>query len=274
VLARSLSCLVLVFVAGCGGKVVALGSTSESQPSAGSEGSRGEPDSGGPVTTICLGDCSDAATTANVCVDIDLSTYDQSCDTASDCLPVAAGLLCTGECTGTCPNAVISKSEGARYDAATTFIANQTPQIACACPAEGFPQCVNHQCRSCDPNGAGISDCSDLDAQPPPDSAPPDAGQCVDIELSTYDQSCQESSDCVAIYSGTVCTSAGSCLCPDSAINQSGQARYDAVINSLTFTGPPCACPFFGSPTCASGTCVMCVPGSGTAGCPDAAASP
>jgi hypothetical protein len=264
VLSRSLSCLVLI--AACGGKVVAVGSTSESQPSAGSEGSRGEPDSGGPVTTICLGDCSDAATTAKVCVDIDLSMYDQSCNQASDCLPVAAGLLCTETCS--CPGSVINKSEGARYTAATAILSSQSPTVACSCDAGGSPQCVNHQCQACNPS------CPDLDAQPPPDSAAPDAGQCVDIELSTYDQSCQESSDCVAIYSGTVCTGAGSCLCPGSAINQSGQARYDAVINSLTFTGPPCACPFFGSPTCASGTCVMCVPGSGTAGCPDAAASP
>jgi hypothetical protein len=193
------------------------------------------------------------------CVDIDLSKYDQSCNQASDCLSVTAGLLCPGK-SCLCGGSFINQSEGAKYQAAVAPLGNS---IACPCPAELAPQCVQNVCQACDLT-SNPSGCFNSDAQAPTDSSPPDGdtsdtslsdgGQCVDIDLSTFDRSCMTMSDCIEITAGTICT--GGCSCGGSSINQSGQARYDAAINSIMTAACPCVFP--GTPTCVQGECIMC----------------
>src|SRR5580704_3121666 len=73
-----------------------------------------------------------------------------------------------------------------------------------------------------------------------------DGAACVNVELSSYDQSCNVDADCVEITSGTICN--GSCACGGSAINVDGKARYQSQVAGITTAGCPCAYP--GNPTC------------------------
>jgi hypothetical protein len=85
-----------------------------------------------------------------------------------------------------------------------------------------------------------------------------DGGICVDIDLSTYDQTCTADSDCIIILSGEICSN-DACLCAGgSSINKSGQARYDAALPPVTPVRMPCSCPASGAPTCIAGTCHVC----------------
>jgi len=98
-------------------------------------------------------------------------------------------------------------------------------------------------------------------------------GSCVNIDLSSYDQSCQSASDCVYIASGQVCS--GQCDCPDAVINASGQAEYEVAIASVTPAA--CFCPGQAEPQCNDHQCSLQSLGGGTpcsgpdqaAGCPD-----
>jgi hypothetical protein len=80
-----------------------------------------------------------------------------------------------------------------------------------------------------------------------------DAALCANIVLSTYDESCHESTDCIIITAGEVCT--GSCGCGGSVISISGQARYEQAISGIVFAA--CPCPSGGIPTCVQGTCTL-----------------
>jgi hypothetical protein len=101
---------------------------------------------------------------------------------------------------------------------------------------------------------ATIDSATDIpDAGPPP----PVIDGCVDIVLSTYDQSCQKSSDCIGITAGEVCT--GGCACGGAVINVSEEARYNQAIAGIQSEGCPCPPP--GMPTCVQGTCTTCTPG-------------
>jgi hypothetical protein len=105
-------------------------------------------------------------------------------------------------------------------------------------------------------------------------SAAPDANVCETLDLSTFDQSCVLSSDCVRAQGGTFCQGQPLCFCGGDSINVADQARYDAALDAIKTSlklGPGvCDCPFLGSPTCIGGRCVMC---GGAApsrpGCPD-----
>jgi hypothetical protein len=96
---------------------------------------------------------------------------------------------------------------------------------------------------------------------------------CVDIDTTNFDTSCHVDNDCMEITTGYLC-GADNCFCGGSTINVDGESQYD----DLTYSLPPqegvCGCPFFGTPTCAQGTCTICPPPgsgeSGPAGCPDA----
>jgi hypothetical protein len=76
---------------------------------------------------------------------------------------------------------------------------------------------------------------------------------CVDVDVSAYDQSCTRSEDCMAIASGTQCN--WGCLCPDAAVNVSGQAQYEQAIGALPDCGD-CGCPARRYPCCVEGRCV------------------
>jgi hypothetical protein len=240
----------LVFLAACGGRTSLEESPEETVEAGG-------PDGGLPSDARSVNE-------AGSCIEVDLSTYDQSCDVASDCFRVTGGLVCSSEfLCAYCGGSFVNRSEAARYQSAIASLTGG----ACDC-IEAVPQCVQNKCQLCEP-ASEPSGCSDLDAQMSPDSSPLDGGQCIDIDLSTYDQSCVTSSDCIEITSGLICQ--GNCSCGGSTINQSGQSRYDQAINSIVTEDCPCS--FNGGPKCLQGECVMCntASGSGPTDCQDAA---
>lgn len=85
-----------------------------------------------------------------------------------------------------------------------------------------------------------------------------DGGKCVDIDPSSYDQSCQQDTDCIPIVSGSFCPNSSSCLCAGSvAINASQQVRYESELSSIHFVGG-CNCPAVLGPRCLGGVCTVC----------------
>jgi hypothetical protein len=84
---------------------------------------------------------------------------------------------------------------------------------------------------------------------------------CVDLDLSTYDTSCVQTSDCIDVTGGEICPD--SCFCGGSTVNISEETRYKTTLASTPFLEQAqtnfCGCPFFGSPTCVAGQCVMCL---------------
>jgi hypothetical protein len=99
------------------------------------------------------------------------------------------------------------------------------------------------------------------------DRGPPDGGVCVVIDTSSFDSSCVEDTDCVPASVGKLCSGGNSCMCGAATINASEQERYEAYaakLRSQVTAGPrPCGCPFFGTPRCAQGQCVLCGGASG-----------
>ncbi|HEX8794439.1 MAG TPA: hypothetical protein VF765_26020 [Polyangiaceae bacterium] len=105
------------------------------------------------------------------------------------------------------------------------------------------------------------------------DVAASDGATCVDIDVSTFDRSCQNDSDCINVSAGTIC-SGYNCLCGGAAINASEQGRYNAALASVEAgPGPYCQCPYFGRPRCLQAQCVYCPSSIGPMpappGCPD-----
>jgi hypothetical protein len=77
---------------------------------------------------------------------------------------------------------------------------------------------------------------------------------CVNVDLSTYDRSCNKDSDCVEITSGMMCP--GGCSCGGSAINVDGLCRYDQTVAPLASSGGVCNCPADFGACCRAGRCV------------------
>ncbi len=227
-LLASLACLT---VAGCVGRVTSAGSGD------GGGGSGGEGGGGS-------------------CVDIALSSYDVSCHADSDCITITSGQVCSGDCA--CGGATINASGQARYQSQLSSV-----QLGeCGCPEEGIPQCLDNVCTICRGAASDPPACGTQVAD-----AAADGAVCVDVDLATYDQSCQTSSDCADITAGMLCT--GSCECGGSAINNSGLARYQATIASLGSTGA-CPCPADGTLACIQNKCTVCGFGPNQPnGCPD-----
>jgi hypothetical protein len=75
---------------------------------------------------------------------------------------------------------------------------------------------------------------------------------CIDFDLSAYDKSCQEDSNCIAALGGMICDP--DCLCGGSAaITADAEALYNAALSAAGSSlprGPVCSClgPL-GSPT-------------------------
>jgi hypothetical protein len=84
-----------------------------------------------------------------------------------------------------------------------------------------------------------------------------DGATCVDIEAASYDQSCNVDNDCVGINVGQICE--GSCFgcAPNTAINVSGEGRYEAATAPVS-GGDLCPCPASSAPRCANNTCILC----------------
>jgi hypothetical protein len=170
---------------------------------------------------------------------VDPSAYDRSCTTASDCAFIGSGEICDEQCS--CAEALINSSGLARYQQAISSIDPAT----CFCGDPGEPACLGGQCVV--ESGVTV------------DAGPPDAGFCVDVDLSTYDTSCKADGDCINVTAGLICD--GDCLCGGSAaINVDGQARYEATIAPVQQAA--CECPVSGAPRCIARQCTLCGPGT------------
>jgi hypothetical protein len=197
-----------------------------------------------------------------VCVDVVLSSYDQSCDQDSDCISITTGVLCS-ECL--CGGSPVNKSGEARYQAQVDPLISRAGGLTCGCPAGAVPQCLDHTCTVCGP-GSTEPACGGGDGGTIVSDASADGPGCVDIMASSYDQSCKTASDCIIITAGDVCS--GACACGGATINKSSQAAYEAALDGITPAG--CPCPASGQPECIGGTCTICGPGSESQpGCPD-----
>ncbi len=242
----------------CGGKVggspgsgssgsssgASSGGTSSGGTSSGGGSSSGVSSGGTSSSGVSSGSSSGSAT----CVDIQASSYDTSCNSVSDCFLMQVGTICDGTCA--CGNFAANVSGQAQYEQALSEV-----QLSdCFCPDAPI-DCIGHQCTTAGAVG--------VDASAPP----PDSGTCVDIDLSTYDTSCNVSSDCIEITAGTICS--GSCACGGATINVADEGRYDAAISGIQ-TGA-CPCPAELPPSCVAGKCVFCGFGPNSPpGCPDA----
>src|ERR1019366_7166364 len=189
------------------------------------------------------------------CVNVELSSYDRSCNVDADCVEITSGTICNGNCE--CGGSVINVDGQARYQSQVAGIMSGD----CPCFDSGNPTCVDHTCTICAPGSGGSCGVTAVDAGPPPS----DAATCVNIDLSTYDQSCTQSSDCVSVTAGTLCS--GECACRGSLINVDGQARYNQAITGIV--PAMCACPSWGEPACVQDRCVFCGFTPNQPGCPD-----
>jgi hypothetical protein len=217
----------------CGGKTVGSGPSGSS--SGGGSSGGGSSSSGGGGSSGSASSSGGSSGGGVACVYVDPSAYDQSCNQASDCVYIASGELCSGQCV--CPQAVINASSLGAYDQATSSIVPST----CFCGNEPEPQCLDNHCT--------LDGSVTIDA-----GAPGDSGVCVDIDLTTYDQTCNADSDCIDITAGVVCS--GQCACGGSTINVDGQARYEAAVAPVDTLG--CPCPPDGITRCLQNHCTLC----------------
>jgi len=81
-----------------------------------------------------------------VCVTVDLSAYDRSCQTAQDCIPIGAGVLCSNQCIASCGNAYVNSGELGRYRKAIGPLVAQQSTVGCNCPNIPVPACVQGRC--------------------------------------------------------------------------------------------------------------------------------
>jgi hypothetical protein len=123
------------FVAACTGTTVI---PSGDGGSAGSTGS-----GGGPISTSTV----PPTTTNPLCVDLDPSTYDQSCQSDSDCALVPVGTYCEGY-TCSCPSGTVSNAAVSQYEAAFAVV-QPAPDTGCECPLAGGARCIAGTCTFC-----------------------------------------------------------------------------------------------------------------------------
>jgi hypothetical protein len=235
---RLLSLLAALLLAACSGRTDIVGSGDGGASSSSSGGGSGSGSSSG-----------------GGCVDVSLSSFDTSCKQDQDCTVIQSGRICNGDCP--CGDAAINADGQAQYSADLSRV-----QVGnCFCPEIGVPRCIADQCVLC----SGTSNDPPACGSSVVDAGRTDAPACVNVDVSTYDTSCTQSSDCIDITAGQICT--GGCACGGTTINVSGQARYEAAVAGIQ-TGA-CPCPASGMPTCIANQCVLCFWNSSTPGCPD-----
>jgi hypothetical protein len=207
------------------------GSTSSGSSSGSSSGGAGSSGSS-------FGSSSSASSSGSSggCVDIDVTTYNQSCVSGSDCISVTGGHLCAGSClTG---GATVNRAEQARYQSAIASV----KLGLCTQPILPPPQCIQNKCTLCwgqanDPVGCAR-----------------DGGSCVDVVPASYDQSCQADTDCIEITAGHLCP--GACSCGGATIRASERPRYDATTSGIF--GLACPCAAGPRPKCVQDKCINC----------------
>jgi hypothetical protein len=199
--------LVTGFVVACGGKTV---------------GENAEPgnDSGTGTTDSGAG-----------CVDVEIVPSDLSCASDQDCTLALSGNICNGQCS--CAGTPVNAAAAARLQSEIASLALHE----CPCPKSGEPRCVGGQCTLCglglnQPAGCGDSGTVTIEdggivtvdgGESDTGIADADGGMCVYIEPSTYDQSCNQASDCILIQTGEVCS--GQCQCSGEPVNALEQSR-------------------------------------------------
>jgi hypothetical protein len=101
----------------------------------------------GATAAAEAGAVADAGADAGHCINMDLSSYDRSCSTDVECIPVSSGQQCDGQCN--CPNAVINAKGTMQYQQALGSI---SPGF-CQCPATLSWGCQGGQCVICPAGG-------------------------------------------------------------------------------------------------------------------------
>jgi hypothetical protein len=241
--------LVASLASACGGKTFGAGGAEPGEDSGLS------PDDSG------LG--SGATDGSLVCVDVDVTASDLSCGSDQDCTLITAGKVCDGQCG--CGDTPVNAAAAARYQSETASVT----LADCPCAFPGEARCLGGQCTLCgsDPNqpvacgdagttpedsGFFIVDGGESDSE----ISTEDGATCVDIDVSTYDQSCSQASDCILILAGEVCD--GQCACSGFPVNSSEGSRYDEAISGIEFG--LCGCPDEFAPQCIGNTCVVLLP--------------
>jgi hypothetical protein len=195
------------------------------------------------------------------CVEVEVASSDLSCKSDQDCTLIRSGNVCNGECS--CGDTPVNAAASARVDSETASLTLE----ACPCAFPGEPRCLAGQCTLCAPGPNGSADCADSGTTTTEDSgvvsvdageidagvSTGDGGTCVDIDLSAYDSSCNQTSDCILIRTGEVCS--GQCECGGEPVNASEETRYRQATSGITFG--LCFCPIQASPECLENRCVF-----------------
>jgi hypothetical protein len=230
--------LMMGFAPACGGKILG--------------GTVGSGEASGTISATDGGGAS--------CVDFEILPSDVSCGSDSDCSFVPTGEVCSGQslCGDTAP---VNAAAEARFQSETASLNLE------ACSSTIQIRCLGGLCTLCG-DGPNQPICNeDEGITTPSDSgiviveggefdtgiSYVDGGACVDIDLSNYDQSCNQASDCVQIRTGEVCS--GQCACGGSPVNVREQSRYDQAIADIMFAG--CFCPPEVVPSCFENKCIL-----------------
>jgi len=233
------------FASACGGKILGgVGSEEDSGTGGGGGAGGGGGGAGGAG-----------------CIDLEVLPSDLSCGSDSDCELVRTGQVCSGQCS--CGDTPVNATAASRFQSTTASLT----LVACPCAFEGESRCLGGQCTLCgfgtnqpgcnedggiatiEDSGIFIADGGDFDTG----ISTGDGSTCVDIDLSTYDQSCNQASNCILIPTGELCS--GQCDCGGSLVNISEQSRFNQATSGIKFA--ECSCPFEPVPECTAGG--MCV---------------
>jgi hypothetical protein len=194
------------------------------------------------------------------CVNLEVLPPDLACGSDQDCELVRTGEVCNGQCS--CGDTPVNTAAAARFQSETASLRLE----ACPCADPGEARCFGGQCTLCGfgPNQpAGCNDAGGITTIPDGGIFIVDGGEldtaisttdgatCVDIDVSTYAQSCMQASDCILIQTGEVCS--GQCSCGGLPVSASEQSRYDQATSGITFGA--CSCPKEVAPSCFENRC-------------------
>jgi hypothetical protein len=194
-------------------------------------------------------------------VDLEVASSDVSCGSDQDCALVRTGEVCDGQCA--CGDTAVNAAAAARFQSDTASLTLE----GCPCALPGETRCLGGQCTLCGFGPDQPAGCADAGVATLEDGgievvdggvfdtgvSDADGAACVDIELSTYDLSCNSASDCILIQAGEICS--GQCSCGSRPVSASEQPRYDQATSGITFG--ECSCPLELSPSCFENRCEL-----------------
>lgn len=194
------------------------------------------------------------------CVDVEVGPSDHSCGSDQDCTLARTGEVCSGQCS--CGDTAVNATASARFQSETASLTLK----ACPCAFAGEARCVGGQCTLCGLGPGVAAGCNDtgttvgdsgvgtVDGSGPDTGiSTADGGQCVEIDLSTYDQSCRQTADCILIQAGEVCS--GQCTCGGQPVSVSEHSRYEQATSGIAFG--ICFCPAQAAPQCVDNRCIL-----------------